>query len=383
MREIYADNAASTPMCGAAADIMIQASKEIYGNPSGLHRSGQRAAGLLREARNTMAECMGVLPEELIFTSGGTESDNQAVRSAACLGARAGRRHLISTGIEHRAVLNPLRQLEREGFSVNLLSPDREGFVGASRVKAAIRPDTALVSVMYANNEIGTIEPVSGIGAVCREAGVLFHTDAVQAAGHLPIKPKEESIDLLSLSAHKFHGPKGVGALYVRNGIGLLPLIDGGGQEGGRRSGTENVPGIAAMAAAFREACLKMEENRRKIGMLRDALEEGLLKIPGTVINGSRNKRLPGNLSIRFEGIEGESLLLLLDSRGICASSGSACSRGSGEPSHVLTAIGLSGEEAAGTLRFSLDAQNTMEEIREIIRVTAECASLLRNLRDP
>ncbi len=380
---IYADYAATAPMRPAAVKVMTAMLEEVYGNPSSLHGPGQAASAALSSARRTIAECLGAAPSELYMNSGGSESDNQALRSAALAGAAKGKRHIISTVIEHHAVLNTLEKLRQEGFSVELLQPDEDGIVTADQVKRAIRPDTALVSVMYANNEIGTILPVREIGAVCREASVLFHSDAVQAAGHLPIRVGEDCVDYLSVSAHKFGGPKGVGALYVRKGAPLASLIEGGAQERGKRAGTENVPGIAAMAAALRESCDRMEEENGRVMALRDALTDGLLRIPGTRLNGSRTRRLPGNVNICFEGLEGESLLLLLDSRGIAASSGSACASGSLDPSHVLTAIGLSKTLARGSLRFSLGPGNTAEEIREIVSAAAWAASRLRSMMRP
>ena len=335
---VYADNAATTRMSRTALDAMLPAMEENYGNPSSLHSVGQRAAELLMKSRETVARCLNCQPREIIFTSGGSEADNQALLSAAAIGRRKGKMHIISTAFEHHAILHTLKKLEKEGFEVELLPVHENGMVSARQVAGAIREDTCLVTVMFANNEIGSILPIEEIGAVCREKGVLFHTDAVQAAGHLPIDVQAQHIDMLSLSGHKFHGPKGVGALYVRGGIPLVNVIEGGAQERGKRAGTENVPGIAGMAAALEDACAHMEENRVKVTALRDRLIQGLSKIPHSAVNGDLEHRLPGNVSFCFEGIEGESLLLLLDAAGICASSGSACTSGSLDPSHVLPA---------------------------------------------
>ena len=325
---VYADNAATTKMSQTALNAMLPAMEENYGNPSSLHSVGQRAAELLMKSRETVARCLNCQPREIIFTSGGSEADNQALLSAAAIGRRKGKMHIISTAFEHHAILHTLKKLEKEGFEVELLPVHENGMVSAQQVADAIREDTCLVTVMYANNEIGSILPIEEIGAVCREKGVLFHTDAVQAAGHLPIDVQAQHIDMLSLSGHKFHGPKGVGALYVRGGIPLVNVIEGGAQERGKRAGTENVPGIAGMAAALEEACAHMEENRVKVTALRDKLIAGLSRIPHSAVNGDLEHRLPGNVNFCFEGIEGESLLLLLDAAGICASSGSACSNG-------------------------------------------------------
>ena len=380
MATIYADNAATTQMSRAAIDAMLPYLETIYGNPSSLHSVGQQAAGALLSARDRIAKCLNASPREIYFTSGGSEADNQAILSAARLGERKGKKHIISTAFEHHAVLHTLQKLEKEGFTVELLPVGPIGTVTAQQVKRAIREDTCLVSVMYANNEIGSILPISEIGAVCREAGVLFHTDAVQAAGHLPIDVQTQHIDMLSLSGHKFHGPKGVGALYVRGGIPLVNVIEGGAQERGKRAGTENVPGIAAMAAALEEACAHMEENRVKVTALRDRLIEGLSKIPHSAVNGDLEHRLPGNVSFCFEGIEGESLLLLLDAAGICASSGSACTSGSLDPSHVLLAIGRPHEVAHGSLRLSLCEWNTQEEVDHILREVPWVVEYLRSM---
>ena len=375
---IYADNAATTKMSRTAVEAMLPYLSQIYGNPSSLHSAGQEAAQALFAARQTVAEQLGCEARELTFTSGGSEADNMALVSAAMLGARKGKKHIISTAFEHHAVLHTLARLEKQGFEVTLLEVHENGLVTVQDVEQALRPDTCLVSVMYANNEIGTIQPIAQIGALCRERGVLFHTDAVQAAGHLPINVAEQNIDLLSLSAHKFHGPKGVGALYARRGIALTNLIEGGAQERGKRAGTENIPGIVSMAAALQEACEGMEKNAAYVTALRDRLIKGLSKIPHGALNGDRTHRLPGNVSFCFEGIEGESLLLLLDDKGICASSGSACTSGSLDPSHVLLAIGRPHEVAHGSLRLTLCEENTAEEVDEIIRAVTETVEYLR-----
>lgn len=377
---VYADNAATTRLSETALAAMLSCLREQYGNPSSLHAAGQAAGGVLVRARETMARLLGCRPRELVFTSGGSESDNQALLSAAALGAAQGRRHIVSTAFEHHAVLHTLNRLRARGFDVTLLPVHEDGVVTAADIAAALRPDTCLVSVMYANNEIGTIQPVDEIGALCRARGVLFHTDAVQAAGHLPIDLAAQPIDLLSLSAHKFHGPKGVGLLYARRGVQLTPLIDGGAQERGLRAGTENVPGIAAMAAALEDACAHMEENRAKVTALRDKLIAGLSQIPHSALNGDPVNRLPGNVNFCFEGIEGESLLLLLDDAGICASSGSACTSGSLDPSHVLLAIGRPHEVAHGSLRLSLSEWNQPWEIDHILREVPRVVAYLRSM---
>ena len=378
--QVYLDHAATTNMSQTAIAAMLPYMNEIYGNPSSLHSMGQQAKEALTEARERIAKLLGCDARELVFTSGGSEADNQAIRSAAWLGARAGKRHIISTAFEHHAVLHTLRKLEREGFEVTLLDVGESGLVTAEQVRTAIRPDTCLVTVMYANNEIGTIQPIGEIGAVCREAGVLFHTDAVQAAGHLPINVKEQRIDLLSLSAHKFHGPKGIGVLYARRGVALVNLIEGGAQEWNRRAGTENLPAIMGMAAALEESCARMEADAAHMTALRDRLTAGLLNIPHTVLNGDRTQRLPGNVNVCFEGIEGESLLLLLDDRGICASSGSACTSGSLDPSHVLLAIGRPHEIAHGSLRLTLSGETTEEEIDYTLRAVEDVVAYLRGM---
>ena len=377
---IYADHAATTNLRPAALSAMLPCLEQVYGNPSSLHSVGQQAQEVLTDARGRMAALLNCHPEELIFTSGGSEADNQAIRSAAALGARAGKKHIISTAFEHHAVLHTLKKLEREGFEVTLLDVHENGLITAEEVKNALREDTCLVTVMYANNEIGTIQPIGEIGAVCRERGVLFHTDAVQAVGHIPIDVQAQNIDMLSLSGHKFHGPKGVGALYARKGIRLEPLIEGGAQERGRRGGTENLPAIVGMTAALEEAYAHMEEHSAKVSRMRDTLIEGLSRIPHSVLNGDRLHRLPGNVSFCFEGIEGESLLLLLDDKGICASSGSACTSGSLDPSHVLLAIGRPHEIAHGSLRLSLSAENTPEEMERIIRDVTDVVAYLRSI---
>ena len=378
--QIYADNAATTKMSRASIDAMLPYMETYYGNPSSLHSVGQRAAEALADARARIAARLGCQPREITFTSGGSEADNQALISAARLGEKKGKKHIISTAFEHHAVLHTLEKLKKEGFDVELLPVGSTGTVTAAQVAAAIRPDTCLVSVMYANNEIGSVMPIAEIGAVCRAAGVLFHTDAVQAAGHLPINVKEQNIDMLSLSGHKFHGPKGIGALYARQGILLTPVIEGGAQERGKRAGTENIPSIVGMAAAFDEACEHMAENTAYISALRDKLIAGLSPIPHSALNGDPVNRLPGNVHFCFEGIEGESLLLLLDTRGICASSGSACTSGSLDPSHVLLAIGRPHEIAHGSLRLTLCETNTAEEVEYMLRAIPEVVSYLRGM---
>ena len=377
---IYADNAATTKMSEAAIKAMIPYMNEIYGNPSSLHSEGQKANEALTNARERIARILGCEPREITFTSGGSEADNQAILSAARLGEKKGKRHIISTAFEHHAVLHTLEKLEKQGFEVTLLDVHENGLISAEQVRDAIREDTCLVTVMYANNEIGTIQPIAEIGAVCREKGVLFHTDAVQAVGHLHINVKEQNIDMLSLSAHKFHGPKGVGVLYVKKGIPLTTLIEGGAQERGKRAGTENIPAIMGMAAALEEACAKIDENTVKLTALRDKLISGLSEIPHSALNGDYEHRLPSNVSFCFEGIEGESLLLLLDDKGICASSGSACTSGSLDPSHVLLAIGRVHDVAHGSLRLSLSEENTEEEIEYMIKSVKEVVEYLRSI---
>ncbi len=378
--KIYADNAATTKMSPAAIEAMLPYMSEIYGNPSSLHSEGQAAAEALSDARERIAKRLGCSAREIIFTSGGSEADNQAIVTAAHLGEKKGKKHIVSTAFEHHAVLHALEALEKQGFEVTYLPINDNGIVKVEDVKNAIRPDTCLVTVMYANNEIGTVQPISEIGAVCREAGVLFHTDAVQAAGHLRINVEEEKIDMLSLSAHKFHGPKGIGVLYAKKGIILQNLIYGGAQERGKRAGTENIPAIMSMAAAFDDACEKIAVNTEKLTKLRDRLIEGLCSIPHSILNGDAKKRLPGNVNVCFEGIEGESLLLLLDDKGIAASSGSACTSGSLDPSHVLLALGRPHEVAHGSLRLSLCEENTEEEVEYIIEAVKDVVSLLRGM---
>lgn len=380
MTTIYVDNAATTKTSRTAIEAMLPYMDKIYGNPSSLHSVGQAAADALRKAREEAAEVLGCEPNEITFTSGGSEADNQALVSAAAIGARKGKKHIISTAFEHHAILHTLKKLEKEGFEVTLLDVHENGMVSAQQVADAIREDTCLVSVMYANNEIGSIQPIAEIGAVCKEKGVIFHTDAVQAVGHVHINVKEENIDMLSLSAHKFHGPKGVGLLYARKGVRMTNIIEGGAQERGKRAGTENIPGIVGMVAALKEANANIDANAEKVSALRDRLIEGLEKIPHSALNGDRTKRLPGNVSFCFEGIEGESLLLLLDAKGICASSGSACTSGSLDPSHVLLAIGRPHEVAHGSLRLTLSEENTQEEVDYIIEETTKVVKYLRDL---
>lgn len=377
---IYADNAATTKTSQTARDTMLRYIDEVYGNPSSLHSPGQQADAALWEARETVARCLNATPKDIYFTSGGSESVNQAILSAAALGEKRGKKHLISTRFEHHAVLHTLDKLAGQGFEVTLLEVYRDGIVRLEDLEKAIRPDTALVSVMFANNEIGTVQPVAEIGCICRERGVLFHTDAVQAAGHLPIDSMAQNIDLLSLSAHKFHGPKGAGVLYARKGIALTSLIEGGAQERGKRAGTQNVPAIMGMAAALEEACRNMDENNRKVKAMRDRLVAGLSAIPHSVVNGDLNNRLAGNVNMCFEGIEGESLLLMLDHEGIAASSGSACTSGSLDPSHVLLAIGLPHEVAHGSLRLSLSEYNTPDEMEQIIQDVPRVVAYLRDM---
>ena len=377
---IYLDNGATTKMSQAAIHAMLPYMDTIYGNPSSLHSAGQAAAEALANARQRIANCLGCSAAEITFTSGGSEADNQAILSAARLGARKGKRHIISTAFEHHAVLHTLNKLEKEGFTITLLDVHENGIVLPEQVRDAIREDTCLVTVMYANNEIGSIQPIREIGAACREKGVLFHTDAVQAAGHLPIHVQEQNIDMLSLSAHKFHGPKGIGVLYARKGILLTPLIEGGAPERGKRAGTENVPAIMGMAAALDEACAHLDENAAKLTALRDKLIAGLSEIPHSILNGDAVHRLPGNVNFCFEGIEGESLLLLLDDKGICASSGSACTSGSLDPSHVLLAIGRVHDIAHGSLRLTLSEEITAEDVAYTIQAVKEVVAYLRGM---
>ena len=376
---IYADNAATTRMSEAAIQAMVSVIRENYGNPSSLFSLGQRAKEILEEARKDIADTIGAKPQEILFTSGGSEADNQAILSAAAAGRQKGKMHILSTAFEHHAVLHTLEKLKTEGFEVTLLDVHGEGIVRPEELEAAIREDTCLVTVMYANNEIGTIQPIREIGAICRRHGVLFHTDAVQAVGHLPIHVGEDQVDLLSASAHKFHGPKGVGFLYARKGVRLTNLIEGGAQENGKRAGTEKVPGIAAMAAALKESAAQMEQNAARMAENRDRLIRGLSKIPHSALNGDAKRRLPGNVNFCFEGIEGESLLLLLDDRGIEASSGSACTSGSLDPSHVLLAIGRVHDVAHGSLRLSIGEDLREEDADYIIRSVAEVVGYLRS----
>ena len=375
---IYADHAATTKISEAAKLAMLSAMEEDWYNPSSLYTPGQQASGTLMDARVRIARCLGCLPKEIYFTSGGSEADNQAILSAAAIGKRQGNMHIISTAFEHHAVLHTLKKLEKEGFEITLLDVGEKGIVSPAQVEKAIRPDTALVTVMYANNEIGTIQPIREIGAVCRQNGVLFHTDAVQAAGHLPINVEEDQIDMLSLSAHKFNGPKGIGVLYAKTGVFLTNLIEGGGQERGKRAGTENLPAIVGMAAALEEALALQNERLVYVTQLRNQLIEGLKNIPDAILNGDEKSRLPGNVNFCFKGTEAEGLLLLLDNKGICASSGSACTSGFLDPSHVLLAIGRDPETARGSLRLTLDYENTKEEVEMIIQAVAETVKILR-----
>lgn len=377
---IYLDNAATTKMSKRAVEAMLPYMDTVYGNPSSLHSAGQAAAEALVNARERIAVCLGCSAKEITFTSGGSEADNQAIISAARIGARKGKKHIISTAFEHHAVLNTLKKLEKEGFEITLLEVHENGIVMPEQVSDAIRDDTCLVTVMYANNEIGTIQPIKEIGQVCRDKSVIFHTDAVQAAGHLPINVREQNIDMLSLSAHKFHGPKGIGVLYAGKGIPLTVLIEGGAQERGKRAGTENIPAIMSMAAALEEACASMEDNAERLSALRDTLIEGLSEIPHSILNGDAASRLPTNVNFCFEGIEGESLLLLLDDKGISASSGSACTSGSLDPSHVLLAIGRVHDIAHGSLRLTLSEENTPEEIRYTVDAVKQVVEYLRGI---
>lgn len=375
---IYADHAATTKISETAKLAMLSAMEKDWYNPSSLYTPGQQASGTLMDARVRIARCLGCLPKEIYFTSGGSEADNQAILSAAAIGKRQGKMHIISTAFEHHAVLHTLKKLEKEGFEITLLDVGEKGIVSPAQVEKAIRPDTALVTVMYANNEIGTIQPISEIGAVCRQNGVLFHTDAVQAAGHLPINVEEDQVDMLSLSAHKFNGPKGIGVLYAKTGVFLTNLIEGGGQERGKRAGTENLPAIVGMAAALEEALAFQNERLVYVTQLRNQLIEGLKNIPDAILNGDEKSRLPGNVNFCFKGTEAEGLLLLLDNKGICASSGSACTSGFLDPSHVLLAIGRDPQTARGSLRLTLDYENTKEEVEMIIKAVAETVKILR-----
>lgn len=379
-KTIYLDNAATTKMSKIAIEAMLPYMDGIYGNPSSLHSVGQQANESLVNARERIAKLLGCEAREITFTSGGSEADNQAIVSAARIGEKNKKKHIVSTAFEHHAVLHTLNKLKQEGFEITLLDVHENGLVTPEQVAAAIREDTCLVTIMYANNEIGTVQPIQEIGAVCRERGVIFHTDAVQAAGHLPIHVKDQNIDMLSLSAHKFHGPKGIGVLYARKGIRLTNLMEGGAQERGKRAGTENIPAIMGMAAALENACSHIEENKEKLTLLRDRLISGLSEIPHSVLNGDAKKRLPGNVNFCFEGIEGESLLLLLDDKGICASSGSACTSGSLDPSHVLLAIGRAHDIAHGSLRLSLSDETTEDEINDTIHAVKEAVEYLRSI---
>ena len=377
---IYADNAATTKMCPAAIQAMAACMEENYGNPSSLYAFGQQAREALEDARERIAACLGCTPREITFTSGGSEADNQAIFSAAKLGARKGKKHIISTAFEHHAVLHTLDTLKQQGFDITLLDVHENGVVTAQQVQEAIREDTCLVTVMFANNEIGTIQPIAEIGKICRERGVLFHTDAVQAVGHIPVNVAQQNIDMLSLSAHKFHGPKGIGVLYAKRGILLDSLIHGGAKERGKRAGTENLPAIVGMAAALEQAVASLDAYAAKLTPLRDRLIAGLDKIPYSELNGDRVQRLPGTVNFCFEGIEGEALLLLLDDKGVCASSGSACTSGSLDPSHVLLAIGRPHEVAHGSLRLSLDDTITQDQVDYIIQAVTEVVGYLRSI---
>ena len=378
--DIYADNAATTKMSTFALEAMIACMTEIYGNPSSIHSIGQQAHQTLTDSRNKIASCLGCQPKEIIFTSGGSESDNQALRSAAVFGAKNYKKHIVSTAFEHHAVLHTLDALKKDGFEITLLDVPENGIIDPEQVLRAIRSDTCLVTVMYANNEIGTIQPITEIGAICRSKGVLFHSDAVQAVGHLPVNVREQNIDMLSLSAHKFHGPKGVGVFYCRRDIPLTNLIFGGGQEKGKRAGTENVSGIVGMAAALEESLTNLAEKQRKTAAMRDRLIRGLSNISRSGLNGDPERRLPGNVNFSFDDVDGESLLMMLDEKGIAASSGSACMAGSLDPSHVLLAIGCSYESAKGSLRLTIDENNTLDEIDTIIKEVTLAVETLRSL---
>ena len=377
---IYADNAATTKLSATALNAMLPYFENVWGNPSSLYAFGQQAAEALESARKVVAECIGAKPAEIYFTSGGSEADNQAIISAAKLGLKRGKKHIISSTFEHHAVLHTLKKLEKDGFEIELLDVHENGLINPQQVENAIREDTCLVTIMFANNEIGTIQPISEIGKVCHDKKVIFHTDAVQAAGHLPINVSAQNIDMLSISAHKFNGPKGIGVLYARKNIPLVNLIEGGAQEKGKRAGTENVPAIVGMATALKESCNNLAESSKNIVILREKLIDGLSKIPHSVLNGDRKNRLPGNVSFCFEGIEGESLLLLLDDKGICASSGSACTSGSLDPSHVLLAIGRPHEVAHGSLRLSIDENITEADVNYIIQSVSEVVEYLRGI---
>ena len=377
---IYLDNAGTTKVSPEVKQAMLPYFDEIFGNPSSLHSVGQKAKEELEKARQTVANCLNAQTDEIYFTSGGSESDNWTIETACKFGKLTGKNQIITSAFEHHAILHTLEQLKAEGFSITLLDVHENGMITPEQVEAAIQPDTCLVTVMYANNEIGSILPIAEIGAVCRKHHVLFHTDAVQAVGHIPISVKNDNIDMLSLSAHKFHGPKGIGVLYAKKGVRLTSLIAGGAQERGKRAGTENIPAILVMAAALQDACDHMEENMRHCLELRERLIAGLSKIPHSVLNGDREHRLPSNVHFCFEGIEGESLLLLLDQKGICASSGSACTSGSLDPSHVLLAIGRPHEIAHGSLRLSLGEENTMAEVDYMLQAIPEVVAYLRHM---
>ena len=377
---VYADNAATTKISEHAKQAMLTCMEQYYGNPSSLHTVGQEAKTVLEEARVKIAGLLGAQPREIYFTSGGSEADNQAILTAAYNGARKGKKHIISSAFEHHAVLHTLKKLEKEGFEVTLLDVHKEGLVRPEELEAAIREDTALVTIMYVNNEVGTIQPIRELGAICRKKGVVFHTDAVQAVGHIPVNVQEDNIDMLSLSAHKFHGPRGVGVLYVKKTIPVRNLIEGGAQERGKRAGTENLPAIVGMAAALGDAIENMEENNRKTAALRDKLIRGLTQIPHSCVNGDLEHHVAGTANFCFEGIEGESLLLLLDQKGICASSGSACTSGSLEPSHVLLSLGIPVEIAHGSLRLSIGPENTEEEIDHILAAVPQVVERLRDM---
>ena len=377
---IYADNAATTKLSDSALNTMLPYMQDHFGNPSSLYTLGQEAKAAIESARTQIARCIGASAREITFTSGGSESDNQAIISAAHIGAASGKKHIISSKIEHHAVLHTLDALAKQGFEITLLDVDKNGLINPSEVESAIRPDTCLVSIMFANNEIGTIEPVAAIGSICRQHNIIFHTDAVQAAGHIPIDVNALAIDMLSISAHKFHGPKGIGALYVKKGIPISSIINGGGQERGKRAGTENVPAIIGMASALTEAVANMDANNSYTLELRNRLIAGLSQIPHSILNGDAKSRLPGNINFCFEAVEGESLLLLLDNKGICASSGSACASGSLDPSHVLLALGRSHEIAHSSLRLSINEQNTIEEIDFLVKTITETVSYLRSM---
>lgn len=377
---VYADNAATTPLSPIALEAMLPYLEEIYGNPSTPYSLGRRTKKAIETARSDIAQCLGADVHEIFFTSGGSESDNWALKGAARSMAHQGKTHIITTRFEHHAVLHTCAALEKEGFSVTYLDVHENGIIRPEEAEAAIRPETGLMSVMFANNEIGTIQPIESLGAICHENGLLFHTDAVQAVGHLPIDLRKLNIDMLSLSAHKFHGPKGVGALFCRDGLELPNLIEGGAQERGHRAGTENVAGIMGMAAALKESCGSIEENAAYVLSLREKLRKGLLEIPGCRWNGNAEQRLPGNANISFSGVEGESLLLMLDMQGFCVSSGSACTSGAVDPSHVLRAIGLTDTEAKGSLRISLDRENTSEEVEKLVQTISETVHKLRSM---